>query len=160
MNCQNHMPRPSPFHNDDKSSLPPKRVLFLCIGNACRSPMAEALARKLAPDVITATSAGLYPLGYIAVPTRAVLAEIDAPCDGQASKPLLAADLYAADLIVNMTGQPAKNLFDDRTLPVEDWDVGDPFGSDLAVYRRIRDEIEQRIVALASRLRAATVPGS
>ena len=98
------------------------------------------------------------PLGYIAAPTRAVLAEIDASCDGQTSKPLLPADLYAADLIVNMTGQPAKNLFDDCTLPVEDWDVGDPFGSDLAVYRRIRDEIEQRIVALALRLRAATVP--
>jgi protein-tyrosine-phosphatase len=120
--------------------------------------MAEALARKLAPDVITATSAGIYPLGYIAAPTKAVLAEIDAPCHGQASKPLRVADLYAADLIVNMTGQPAKNLFDDRTLPVEDWDVGDPFGSDLEVYRRIRDEIEQRVVALASRLRASTVP--
>ena len=152
------MPRPSPLHNDENPSVPPKRVLFLCIGNACRSPMAEALARKLAPDVITASSAGLYPLGYIAAPTRAVLAEIDASCDGQTSKPLLPADLYAADLIVNMTGQPAKNLFDDCTLPVEDWDVGDPFGSDLAVYRRIRDEIEQRIVALALRLRAATVP--
>ena len=149
---------PSPFQNDENPPAPPKRVLFLCIGNACRSPMAEALARKLAPDVIIATSAGLYPLGYIAASTRAVLAEIDAPCHGQASKPLRAADLYAADLIVNMTGQPAKNLFDDRTLPVEDWDVGDPFGSDLEVYRRIRDEIEQRVVALASRLRASTVP--
>lgn len=119
--------------------------------------MAEALARKLAEDVITATSAGLYPLGYLAAPTRAVLAEIDAPCEAQTSKRLDAADLAAADLIVNMTGTPAKNLFDDRTLPVEDWDVGDPFGSDLAAYRRVRDDIERRIVALATRLRAAAV---
>jgi protein-tyrosine-phosphatase len=36
---------------------------------------------------------------------------------------------------------------------VEDWDVGDPFGSDLAVYRRIRDEIERRVGDLIERLR-------
>ncbi|HEY1865987.1 MAG TPA: hypothetical protein VGG55_02860 [Candidatus Acidoferrales bacterium] len=137
--------------------MPPKRVLFLCIGNACRSPMAEALARHLAPDLIAASSAGLYPLGYIAAPTLAVLAESGVACQGQTSKPLREADLRAADLIVNMTGHAAKYLFDDHTLPVEDWDVGDPFGSDLEVYRRIRDEIERRIGDLAARLRAANV---
>jgi arsenate reductase len=133
----------------------PKRVLFLCIGNACRSPMAEALARHLAPDLIAASSAGLYPLGYIAAPTLAVLAENGVGSEGQTSKPMREDDLRAADLVVNMTGRAAKYLFDDRMLPVEDWDVGDPFGSDLEVYRKIRDEIERRITDLAARLRAA-----
>ena len=135
--------------------LPLKRVLFLCMGNACRSPMAEALAQHLAPDVMEASSAGLYPLGYIAAPTLAVLAENDIPCKGQTSKVLREADLYAADLIINMTGRPAKILFDDRSLPVEDWDVGDPFGSDLGTYRAIRDEIARRVTELAAHLRAA-----
>lgn len=53
--------------------LPPQRVLFVCTGNACRSPMAEALARHFVPDVIAASSAGLAPLGYISSPTVAVL---------------------------------------------------------------------------------------
>jgi protein-tyrosine-phosphatase len=119
--------------------------------------MAEALARHLAPDLIEASSAGLYPLGYIVAPTLAVLAESGIACQGQTSKPLREADLRAADLIVNMTGHAAKYLFDDHTLPVEDWDVGDPFGSGLEVYRRIRDEIERRIGDLAARLRAANV---
>ena len=117
--------------------------------------MAEALARHLAPDLIAASSAGLYPLGYIAAPTLAVLAETGVRCEGQTSKPLREADPRAADLVVNMTGGAAKYLFDDRMLPVEDWDVGDPFGSNLEVYRKIRDEIERRITDLAASLRAA-----
>ena len=40
-----------------------KRVLFICVGNSCRSPMAEALARHLAADVIEPQSAGISPLG-------------------------------------------------------------------------------------------------
>lgn len=135
--------------------MPPKRVLFLCIGNACRSPMAEAFAHRLAPDVIEPSSAGLYPLGYLATPTVAVLLEKGITCDGQTSKPLREAELRGADLVINMTGRPAKKLFEDQTLPVEDWDVDDPFGSDLEVYRQIRDEIERRVADLAMRLRAA-----
>ncbi len=137
----------------EMSRLTRKRVLFICIGNACRSPMAEAIAQHLAPDVIEARSAGLYPLGYIAVPTVDVLREGGISCEGQTSKPLREADLHTADLIINMTGEPGRNLFADQTLPVEDWDVGDPFGLDLAVYRGIRNEIERRVTELAARLR-------
>ena len=39
----------------------PKRVLFVCIGNACRSQMAEAFARAYGSDVLVASSAGLFP---------------------------------------------------------------------------------------------------
>ena len=135
--------------------MPPKKVLFLCIGNACRSQMAEAIARHLAADVIKPTSAGLFPFGVIPSSTTAVLAEKNMNCDGQTSKPLLDADLRAADLIVNMTGRQPDRIFDDETLPVEDWDVGDPFGSDLGVYRDLRDEVERRVIELAERLRAS-----
>ena len=63
-------------------------------------------------------------------------------------------DLASIDLVVNLAGRPIEKHFDGRALPVEDWEVGDPFGSDLAVYRRIRDEIERRVLALVARLRA------
>jgi len=55
------------------------KVLFLCIGNACRSQMAEAIARHLAADVIEGSSAGLAPFGDIPVTTIAVLASADSP---------------------------------------------------------------------------------
>ena len=46
------------------------RVLFVCVGNACRSPMAEAIARYDAADVMEPSSAGLSPLGYLAELTK------------------------------------------------------------------------------------------
>ena len=49
------------------------RVLFVCIGNACRSPMGEAIARKDAGDVIEASSAGLYPMGMIPEMTQTTI---------------------------------------------------------------------------------------
>ncbi len=133
--------------------MPVTRVLFVCLGNSCRSPMAEALARHLAPDVIEASSAGVMALGYVAPPTHAVLKESGVPSDGLVSKPLRAVDIASIDLIINLAGCPIENLFDGKALPVEDWDVGDPFGSDLAVYRRIRDEIERRVLDLVARRR-------
>ena len=64
-------------------------------------------------------------------------------------------DLSSIDLVVNLAGRPIEKHLDGRALPVEDWEVGDPFGSDLAVYRRIRDEIERRVMDLIERLREA-----
>jgi arsenate reductase (thioredoxin) len=132
-------------------SVLPKRVLFVCIGNSCRSPMAEALARHLAPDAIAASSAGVTPLGYVSPSTRTVLEEIGISIASQESKPLREKDVASADLLINMTGGP---VFHGST-PVEDWQVPDPFGRDLAVYRRTRDELERRVTELAKRLRAS-----
>jgi len=130
----------------------PKKVLFLCIGNSCRSPMAEALARHLAADVIEASSAGISPLGKIAEPVRRVLLERGVSCDGQSSKGLTQQDARGADLIVNMTGMRLGGML--AGLPVEDWEVEDPYGENMEIYRRVCDGIEERVSALAARLRA------
>jgi arsenate reductase len=129
------------------------KVFFLCVGNACRSQMAEAIARHLAADVIEGSSAGLAPFGDIPATTIAVLAERGFSAEGQCSKPLRPEDLSAADLVINMTGRGGESIFSATTPAVEDWDVGDPYGLDLAVYRGIRDQIETRVEGLAQRLR-------
>lgn len=131
-----------------------RRVLFLCIGNSCRSQLAEAFARKLASDVINPSSAGLSPFGRIAETTMAIGAEFDLSFDGQFSKGLEAVDLAQSDLVVNMTGMPGRGLLS-TAKPVVDWEVEDPFGEDLGVYRRIAEDIETRVRALAETLRAA-----
>jgi protein-tyrosine-phosphatase len=118
--------------------------------------MAEALAQHHAPDVIQASSAGVMALGYVAAPTRAVLEERGISDEDLFSKHLGSVDMASIDLIVNLAGRSIQNFLDGRALPVEDWEVGDPFGSDLDVYRRIRDEIERRVLALAARLRQAS----
>jgi arsenate reductase (thioredoxin) len=129
------------------------RVLFLCIGNSCRSQMAEAIARHRAADIIEPSSAGLVPFGEIVPPTLKVLEEAGISASGQYSKPLRPEDLSSADLVINMSGRPSASVLLGAAPPVEDWDVGDPYGFDLAIYREIRDEIEARVEDLARRLR-------
>jgi len=132
---------------------PRSKVLFLCVGNACRSQMAEAIAKHVAADVIEPSSAGLVALGEITGPTVVVLGEHGISTDGQHSKPLRPDAVAVADLVVNMTGRSGAALFSPPMPPIEDWDVGDPYGFNLAVYRAIRDEIEARVEDLARRLR-------
>lgn len=127
------------------------KVLFVCIGNACRSPMAEALARHLAADVIEASSAGIAPLGFISPQSIEVLNEKGISMDGQGSKQLTDEMQGAADLIINMTRLARGANF--RRRGVEDWPVKDPFGEVLEAYREVRDEIERRVIVLAERLR-------
>jgi arsenate reductase (thioredoxin) len=131
----------------------PTKVLFLCIGNACRSQMAEAIARHSASDVIDASSAGLAPFGEVPKTTLAVLKELGISGEDLHSKPLRAEEVAEADLVINMTGQSGSAIFGEPALPIEDWDVGDPFGFNLSVYRSIRDQILVRVEDLSRRLR-------
>ena len=126
--------------------------MFVCIGNACRSPMAEAIARRDAADVIEAASAGLAPLGFVAEPTKRTLTENGYSNDTLKSKPILREAWDAADLVINMSGRPKGRVFPDFG-KVEDWDVEDPYGEDPKVYQRIFEEIRSRVSALAERLR-------
>ncbi len=111
------------------------------------------MAHHLASDVLEPSSAGLTPLGEIVPPTRVVLEERGVSIDGQYSKALREADRDAADLIVNMTGIPGKALFGVAKQKVLDWGIEDPYGEDMEVYRRIRDEIEERVSQLAAEVR-------
>jgi|SRR5665213_577758 len=129
------------------------KVLFLCVGNACRSQMAEAIAKNHASDIIDPSSAGLVPFGEIPSTTISVLEELGISAEGQSSKPLRSEDLAAADIVINMTGRPGNLVFTEALANIEDWDVGDPYGFNLSVYRAIRDEIETRVDDLARRLR-------
>jgi arsenate reductase len=130
-----------------------RRVLFLCLGNACRSPMAESIARHRAPDIIEPSSAGLYPLGYIVDQTRQTLIANGYPVDELSSKPLRRELLNDTDLVINMSGLPADRVFGEPA-NVEEWIVEDPYGQDPATYQRILEVIEARVLSLASRLRA------
>lgn len=115
--------------------------------------MAEALARHLDSDVIEPSSAGIAPLGEIARPTLQVLEERGVPTQGQYSKAFIPEDCEAADLIVNMSGRPAVAIFRGYTKKVLDWEISDPYGENLELYRRICDEIDERVAQLADRLR-------
>ena len=130
------------------------RVLFVCLGNACRSPMAEAIALRDAADVIEPSSAGLTPLGRIEPMTKQTLSKNGFSSDELWSKTLLKAALETADIVINMTGRPKETTFKGAS-KVEDWVVQDPYGADAELYQRIFEHIEQRVGELAGRLRNA-----
>lgn len=136
----------------------PTRVLFVCIGNTCRSQIAEALARHLAGDVIEPSSAGLSPFGTIVRPTLAILRERGVPMHNQRSKGLREVNADGVDLIVNMSGMPGRTLFPGAR--VVDWEIDDPYGEDLGVYRRILEDIEEKLTALAAELRGKAAPSN
>jgi protein-tyrosine-phosphatase len=128
------------------------RVLFVCIGNACRSPMAEAIARYDAADVIEPHSAGLRPLGQIAELTEQTLMKNGYSPKGLTSDALTKESADAADIIINMTGRQREDAFWDLE-KVEDWIVQDPYGADSDTYQKVLESLKRRVNQLAEGLR-------
>jgi arsenate reductase (thioredoxin) len=136
--------------------MPTKRVkvLFVCIGNSCRSPMAEAIARKDAPQEIEASSAGLAPLGFVAEMTTKTLLRNGYAVDGLASKPISREAWESADIVVNMSGRVREFAFRNFRghAKVEDWEIEDPYG-DSQKYQGTYEMVQRRVLELARRLR-------
>jgi protein-tyrosine-phosphatase len=127
------------------------RVLFVCIGNACRSQMAEAFARRYGSGVLDPQSAGLAPAGFIAPDTRHVMLEKGIDLEGCESKGFdQTGDHF--DLIVNLSGYPLSSLLPS---PVREWKVDDPISLDLDRHREIRDRIEGLVAGLILEFRRA-----
>ncbi len=132
------------------------KVLFICIGNMCRSPMAEGFAREIGGDVVEVWSAGLHPTGVVSEDAILMMEEHGIDISHQRSNGLDEVPLNEMDMVVSMTGIPAVELF-----PAEfpgrliDWDVDDPIGRPLSVFRRIGDEIEEKVKDLLEEIRKA-----
>lgn len=131
-------------------AVPRKRILFVCLGNICRSPMGEALARKYGSDVIVADSAGLTPAVVTTHLTRLVLRERNVDLGDHLPKSLDEVDLTRCDLIVNMSGVKLPSTI---RIPVEEWLVKDPYGALEPAFRMACDDIESRVMRLILRAR-------
>jgi arsenate reductase (thioredoxin) len=126
-----------------------KRVLFICIGNSCRSQMAEAFARAYGGDVMEVQSAGVSPATMIAPQTKQTLAERNLNIDDQFPKGMDIIRRQPFDLVVNMSGIPV-------TLPgahMVEWKVPDPIGQKEYVYRAVADQLEGLVIRLILELR-------
>jgi len=131
--------------------MPKSKVLFICLGNSCRSIMAEALARHRCGDRWEPASAGLNPLGFVAPETFEVLAEIGVSTAGLHSKGLERVDLSEYRLLVNLTAHSlAGRLPAAHTDRIIHQPMPDPYGGSLPQYRRSRDAIDQMIMEIIS----------
>src|SRR5262249_51290049 len=131
------------------------KVLFVCIGNSCRSPMAEAIAARDARDLFDASSAGLSPLGVVQELTLETLKLNGYPAEHLSSKPIVGDVWAGADLVINMSGYPRERAFPrEEWRKVEDWEVDDPFGAEPGEYQRVFEDIRARIESLKTRFNA------
>ncbi|MFQ5780669.1 MAG: arsenate reductase ArsC [Nitrospiria bacterium] len=136
----------------------PKKVLFLCTGNAARSQMAEGLTRHLDKGGVEAASAGLEPKGLHPLAV-AVMDEIGIDIRHQRSKGIDTTLLNQADRIITLCGNAeARCPAAPPHIQREHWPIEDPaqaVGRDeetLRIFRTTRKEIQKRVVRLLESL--------
>lgn len=143
--------RPAPQAAPPISLKAKKSVLFVCIGNSCRSQMAEAFARAYGSDILNVRSAGLAPASIVQALTRQVLTEKNIPSEGQFPKGLESVAAESFDVVVNISGErlPSRPVAH-RSI---EWRVRDPIGQSESIYRSVAAEIEALVMRLILELR-------
>jgi arsenate reductase (thioredoxin) len=129
---------------------PPTNVLFVCIGNACRSQMAEAFARAYGQGVIEPASAGLFPASAIPAATFEAMAAKHLDMRDQFPKSLRQFGKSQFDLVINMSGAPLPEPLDAE---VRSWYVPDPVSMPFEGHCAVRDHIERLVMGLILELR-------
>jgi len=125
-----------------------KNVLFVCVGDTCRSQMAEGFARKLGKKVMRAASAGTNATGFLSPEVVRVMKEEGVDISGQQSRQLTRRMAQEADLVVALGGGPENlypDLLGDKLIT---WPTPDPFGQTPERYREVRDLIKARVIDL------------
>ncbi|WP_085832134.1 low molecular weight phosphatase family protein [Clostridium merdae] len=134
------------------------KIVFICTGNTCRSPMAEGLFRKMLLERgitdITCSSAGLFanagePAAENAV---AVCRELGVELSSHRAKPVTKELLQSADLFVVMMQNHAGALqaagVPREKIKVLGGGVGDPYGGSMEIYRASCDQIRKALEEL------------
>jgi len=126
------------------------RALFVCLHNAGRSQMSQALFERAAAGRHTASSAGTSPAEHVHPEVIAAMRELDIDLSGR--RPQLLTDELAeqADVMVTMGCGDACPYIPGKRY--EDWDLPDPSGRPLEEVRATRDEIQERVAALVTEL--------
>jgi arsenate reductase len=129
------------------------RALFVCLHNAGRSQMSEALFSRAAEGRHEARSAGTTPAERVHSEVVEAMSELGIDLSGRRPHKLTRADAEWADVVVTMgCGDECPFIPGKRYL---DWDLPDPQGQSLEAVRTTRDEIEHRARALVAELDAA-----
>ncbi|MCW1887526.1 arsenate reductase ArsC [Luteolibacter flavescens] len=135
-------------------------VLILCTGNSCRSHLAEGILRAAAGDIIDVRSAGSKPAGYVHPLAVKAMAEIGIDLASHRSKHLdefLSRDIHTVITVCGNADQ-ACPIFPGQ-MQRHHWNFDDPAHAtgtedeQMAVFRRVRDEIRKVFEAYAAGLR-------
>jgi arsenate reductase len=130
------------------------RVLFVCLHNAGRSQMSQALFEQAADGRHEADSAGTTPADRVHPEVVEVMRELDIELADRKPRKLTREQAELADVVVTMgCGDECPYIPGKRYI---DWDLQDPKGLPLEDVRRIRDEIAKRVTDLTTELDSRT----
>jgi protein-tyrosine-phosphatase len=149
----------------------PRRLLFVCVENSCRSQMAEAWARRLGGARVAAHSAGSRPSGVVNPKAVASMAELGEKLGGQRSEGIdevvarVAKEAACARSGPRVAAAPDRPLFDAVVtmgcgdacphVPAArhvDWSLPDPKHMPPDQFAQVRDAIGERVRALLEEL--------
>lgn len=154
------------------------KLLFVCTGNTCRSPMAAAIARKLAAERghqdIQIESAGTSPWEGASASDGAILVGLEQQVDlsTHRARQLTREMIQNADVILGMgphhlerieaLGGEGKSfmLTEYASRGSSNRAISDPIGAELEVYRATFEELEREIGRVFDRLAAEQTPGT
>jgi len=123
-------------------------ILFVCVGNSCRSQIAEGYGRAWGSSVMEVKSAGTNAIDTISPEIRQVMAEEGIDISGQRPKKLTAGMIRWADRVIVLGGTPEllyPELLKDKLVY---WPTPDPYGQGVEAAREVRDLIKNRITDL------------
>ena len=126
------------------------RVLFVCVENSNRSQIAEAFARIHGGDRVEAHSAGSRPSGKVNPKAIEAMRELGYDLSQHQSKSLTDIPSVEYDAAVTMGCGDECPLV--RSKLREDWQIPDPKTLPPEEFRKVRDLIEQRVLALLAKL--------
>lgn len=132
--------------------MAPKRVLFVCVENSCRSQLAQALLTMHSGGLVEGHSAGSRPSGIVNPKAITSMRELGYDLSTHTSKGLGAVPDLEYDAAITMgCGDECPNV---RARIREDWAIPDPKHMDPDEFRRVRELIDGKVKHLLERLGA------
>jgi arsenate reductase (thioredoxin) len=131
-------------------------VLFVCLQNAGRSQISDALFTRASAGQHHALSAGTTPAPHVHPEVVAVMRELDIDLSDRTPRLLTSELAEQADIIVTMgCGDQCPYIPGKRYI---DWNVPDPSGQPIERVREIRDQIDQRVQSLVTQISSQLSP--
>lgn len=142
------------------------RILFVCSGNTCRSPMAEAILKNMNLPGVEVRSAGVFALdgSEVSANARKVLEEKNIPHSHRASSLTKELTEWATHIltmttahkqaVIDMYPETGRKTFTLKEFAgaKENLNISDPFGGSVEVYRSTYEEIYENIKKIAAKL--------
>ncbi|MFB9806815.1 low molecular weight phosphatase family protein [Haladaptatus pallidirubidus] len=134
------------------------RVAFMCVQNAGRSQISTAFAerereRRELKDNVEILTGGTCPADHVHETVVEVMDEAEFDLSGRMPRAITTDELESCDYVATM-GCSTLELDTSADVDVRDWALADPDGQKLDHVREIRDEIEQRVIALFDEIEA------